>query len=104
MTGAGAVAVSGSYAYVLDNVGLRVVNIASRTIVGTCPGYGNAITVDGSSAYVTNSTSGMRVIDVSTPTAPKLKVRNLYTAMDRFTPKVSSFCVKRCRFQFHLSP
>ena len=70
-------AVSGSYAYVADGSGLRVIDVSTPTspievgFVDT-PGDAEGVAVSGSYAYVSDTlpSSGLRVIDVSTPASP----------------------------------
>ncbi len=79
---AGAVQVSGIYAYLIDdgvgeNVGLRVLDISDPTDpqeVGFC--YTNdgarAICISGRLAYIANGSSGLTIIDISVPANPQI--------------------------------
>ena len=72
------VGVSGSYAYVADDIaGLRIIDIsnpASPTLVGTYNTSGNAagVTVSGSYAYVADYAAGLHIIDIGNPANPTL--------------------------------
>ncbi|MBD3854846.1 MAG: hypothetical protein IFJ96_08670, partial [Acidobacteria bacterium] len=70
-----AVAVSGSYAYFGSGTVLLVAdvsNAAAPQVVGevVLPGLIEGVAVSGSYAYVADGSSGLRVIDVSTPASP----------------------------------
>ena len=70
---------SGSYAYVADGGGLRVIDVANPiapTEMGFCdtPGYGtgsaSGVAVAGDYAYVADGDGGLRVIDITNPLDP----------------------------------
>ena len=71
------VAVSGNYAYATNynNATFHVIDVAdykNPTVVGTCalPEAALTVTISGYYAYVADCYSGLRIIDISTPTAP----------------------------------
>jgi hypothetical protein len=69
------VAVSGSYAYVADGGGLRVIDISTRSDpreVGhyNTPTWAEGVAVLGSHAYATDKEEGLRVVDISNPSNP----------------------------------
>jgi hypothetical protein len=71
------VAIRGDLAYVAGGNGLRIVDLADPTgpkTVGTWAGWGwaEAIAVAGDYAYLTESSSGLAIIDVSDPAEPVL--------------------------------
>ncbi|MDQ3034478.1 MAG: hypothetical protein M3Y87_18865 [Myxococcota bacterium] len=71
-----AIEIAGGYAYVLGD-DLQVVDlrtIASPTLVAThgTPGYGSDLVIIGSRLFLSDSVNGIRVVDVSVPTAPTL--------------------------------
>jgi hypothetical protein len=73
---ANGVAVSGSYAYVADELaGLQVVDIttpATPALVGGAdtPGGARGVAVSGSYAYVADAGTGLLVVDITTPASP----------------------------------
>ncbi|MCP4348499.1 MAG: hypothetical protein GY795_23695 [Desulfobacterales bacterium] len=69
------VAVIGDTAYVVDDRGLKVMDVSNPTcpvIIGSAdtPGSANGIAVIGDTAYVADGSRGLQVIDVSTPDSP----------------------------------
>ncbi len=67
------VAIVGSYAFVVEEEGFRVFDISDPfhpTQAAYCPSGGFAITTAGNYAYVSSGGFGMRIIDISNPTAP----------------------------------
>ncbi len=75
---ANGVAVSGSYAYVADEMsGLQIIDIINPTSpsrVGyyDTPGFALCVAVSGSYAYVADWFYGLQIIDISNPTSPNL--------------------------------
>jgi len=73
---ANGVAISGDYAYVVDeDFGLRVVDISDPTspaLIATCntPGASYGIAISGDYAYVADGSSGLQVISIVDPGAP----------------------------------
>ena len=69
------VAVSGDYAYLADGGGLRIINVSvpsNLTEMGYCetPGSARGVAVSGNYAYIADDQSGLRIIDISTPSDP----------------------------------
>jgi hypothetical protein len=69
------IAVTGTYAYVVDGTGLHIVNVtnpAAPNQVGfyDTPGSANDVVTRGDYAYIADWTSGLRIINVSNPVAP----------------------------------
>jgi hypothetical protein len=70
LTGGARVAAQGDYAYVAsEDAGLRIVNLASGTLVSTVdtPGKAYDVAVAGSKAYVADYDGLLRVIDIANP-------------------------------------
>ena len=69
------VEVVGSYAFLIDAYGLKVINVSnpsSPTLTGSLDLYGRRIVVEGNYAYITTSTDGLLVVDVSIRSNPRL--------------------------------
>jgi hypothetical protein len=75
LTGIQSIYISGKYAYVGGTTDLKIVDISSSTpvIIGAVTlADPNRIFVSGKYAYVADSTSGLRIVDISKPSAPLL--------------------------------
>ena len=72
------VAVSGNYAYLVDEwLGLQIIDVRNKNdpkVEGfyRTDGYAHDVAVSGNYAYLANYTSGLCIIDISTPDSPKL--------------------------------
>ncbi len=66
--------VQGSYAYVVDKEGLKIVDVENLEVVGEYETKGNAVGayLKGNTAYVADEGNGLLIFDVSTPTSPQL--------------------------------
>jgi hypothetical protein len=70
------VAVSGTYAYALNNSSMVVIDVSEPDDpqpAGSCTAGHYGIQISGSYAYVAASSQGLQVIDVSNPVAPSLR-------------------------------
>lgn len=71
------VAVSGNYAYLAENDGLRIMDISMPQLPRpvsfyNTPGEPTGVVVTGAYAYVTDGSSGLRVLNISNPASPTL--------------------------------
>jgi hypothetical protein len=72
------IAVDGSYAYIADSDGLRIIDISTPSIhldiEGECniPSYPRDIEVKGEYAYLACGYDGLQIIDISSPSQPEL--------------------------------
>lgn len=75
LTDTRAVAVTGTHALVTTKTSLQILDITVPTsprVVGSVAVTGSAITVAGSTAYLSAGLQGLHVVDISDPTAPRL--------------------------------
>ncbi|HDG61528.1 MAG TPA: hypothetical protein ENG15_00805, partial [Thermotoga sp.] len=66
--------VQGSYAYVVDTEGLKIVDVEDLEVVEEYETEGNAVGIylEGNVAYVADEGNGLLIFDVSTPSSPQL--------------------------------
>jgi hypothetical protein len=67
------IARAGNHLFVATgSAGLRIVNLSSRTIVGSYPAKASSVDVivGGNLAYLAENTAGVQIVDVSVPAAP----------------------------------
>ena len=71
------VSISGDYGYIVNNIGLEIVNISNPKlpkIVASIdtPDISMDIRISGSYAYIADSSSGLQVVDISNPLSPSI--------------------------------